>query len=106
MPHLHFERGLLNPIAGAIAAEVLRDLQVNGFAFGGFPGVEVEPTHTGVRARLSLGPLLSAWLDLTAAQACEMGECFAWKTDAPQDLHRRIQDLVIELEAATGRARR
>ena len=88
-----------NELCAAVAGALLRDFRVNRFSFSGFPSVSAELTTDGVGVSISVGPNTAGPLVLARKRAIAVIKRFRETGDCDEELLRKVQGLVLELEA-------
>lgn len=94
-----------NQVAGAIAAAALHDLQVNNFAFDGFPGVEIRRSPFGFSLRLVHGSHKTATMEVGISAGKEMARSFQQREQIRDEFFKKVQELLVELESLTMKRR-
>ena len=90
-----------NDIAGAVALEAIHDMQVNNFAFSGFPSIWAEPFTDGTTTVFITersNPDISVSFQLGQEDAVAAGKHFQKGERFGGDLFDTVQKKLAELE--------
>jgi hypothetical protein len=91
-----------NQVAGAIAAAALHDLNVNAFAFDGFPGVQIRRSPFGFSVWLVHGKHKTKSMEIPISSGAELARSFQRKEQIEDEWFKKVQDLLVELERLTS----
>lgn len=89
-----------NEVTGAIAAVALHDLHVNNFTFQGFPSIIAEEKAETFDVFISLGKHTVGPMIVPFQTAKAFAKAFQKKKQIDGEWFRKIQDLLVSLEAA------